>query len=233
MRLRGLGSTGRSLVTCELASGQLHRHPEQAWRDHVVSIDADLDLDEFDRAIDTIVATTEAYTPAVDRLAAAAVHRSLKLTRREAVDAALWRFLTVVHRPEFVRHRWEFLSWASMRDRFWQVGSRHDSNVFSRLWWIAELTVINGDYALTERALASQAVAIGVFARSFAQYKPAALACVEALEGQPTWVVEICLRRFNAYLSTIVLESRSRTQLRERLDELVDEAWAKPLDDGP
>lgn len=231
MKRRGLAATGRRLVTRELASGQLARHPPQAWAEHGIEIGPELELDGFDQAIDTILATTEAYSPSIDRLAAPAVHRHLQLTRREAVDPALWRLLTVVHRPEFVRHRWEFLSWPSMRDRFWRAGMRHDSNAFARLWWIAELTVIDGDYSLTERALASQAVAIGVFARSFAQYKPAALACVEALEGQPTWVVESCLRRFNAYLSTIVLESRSAAQLRERLDELVDEAWARPVDE--
>ncbi|HLT37557.1 MAG TPA: DUF6339 family protein [Enhygromyxa sp.] len=232
MRLRGLGPTGRALVTRELASGQLQRHPEQAWKDHLVDIDANLDLDEFDQAIDRLLATTTEHSSAIDRLAAVAVHRSLRLTRRQAVDAAIWRFLTVVHRPEFVRHRWEFLSWPTMRDRFWRAGSRHDSNAFSRLWWIAELTAIDGDYSLTERALSSQTVAIGVFVRSFGYYRPAAVACIEALEGQPTWVVETCLRRFNAYLSTIVLESRTAAQLRERLEELVDESWSEPVDEA-
>lgn len=231
MRLRGLGPTGRALVTRELASGQLQRHPEQAWKDHLVEVDAKLELDELDQAIDQLLATTPEHSSAIDRVAAVVVHRSLRLTRRQAVDPAIWRFLTVVHRPEFVRHRWELLSWSAMRDRFWRAGTRHDSNAFSRLWWIAELTAIDGDYSLTERALSSQSVAIGVFARSFAHYRPAAAACIEALEGQPTWVVESCLRRFNAYLSTIVLESRSTAQLRERLDELVDEAWDAPVDE--
>lgn len=232
MRLRGLAPTGRQLVTRELVSGQLPRHPEQAWIDHVLDVDLDVDLDEFDRAIDRLLVTTDMHSTAIDRLAAVAVHRSLPLTRRQAVNPAIWRFLTVVHRPEFVRHRWEFLSWSTMRDRFWRAGIRHDSNAISRLWWIAELTVLDGDYGLTERALSSQTLAIGVFVRSFAHYQAAAVACIEALERQPPWVIEICLRRFNAYSSTIVLESRSAAQLRERLDELVDEAWAAPVDGG-
>jgi hypothetical protein len=228
MKLRGLGPTGRRLVTRELADGRLLRHAESDYVDHLVEVDATLELEALDIAVDRVLATTTAQHGSADAPAAVAVHQSLPLSRREAVDPAIWRFLTVVHRPDFVRHRWEFQSWPTMRDRFWRVGTRHDSNTFARLWWIAELTRLDGDYSLTERALASSALAVGVFVRSFAHYRPAAVACVEAFEGQPQWVVEVCLRRFNAYLSTTVLESRTAAQLRERLDALVDEAWDEP-----
>jgi hypothetical protein len=144
----------------------------------------------------------------------------------------VFRFLAVVHRPEFIRHRYEFQSWATMRSRFWRAGLRHDSNTFSRLWWIAELTVTDGDYSLTERAFSTQSVAIQVFIRSFAHYRPAAAACIEALDGQPGGIVERVLPRFNAYLSTVPLEGLDGAELRAHLEELIDLAWDERVDEG-
>ena len=112
-----------------------------------------------------------------------------------------------------------------MRARFWRAGLRHDSNTFSRLWWIAELTQLDGDYGLTRRAFASQSLAIQVFIRSFAHYRPAAAACIDALEEHPTAIIERVLPRFHAYLSTVALEGRPQAQLREILDEMIDLAW--------
>ncbi|MCA9701155.1 MAG: hypothetical protein KC431_26780 [Myxococcales bacterium] len=102
---------------------------------------------------------------------------------------------------------------------------RHDSNTFSRLWWIAELTSHDGDYSLTERTFATQSVAIQVFIRSFAHYRPAARACIEALADQPAGIIERVLPRFNAYLSTVPLEGQDATALTSQLEQLIDLAW--------
>ncbi len=230
--LLSLAPTGRRLVTPELATGELLRHPSSAWVDHAHPLARELELEQLDAELAALMVEIPRHSSELDARAAPVIHRCLPLTRREAADTGAFRFLAVVHCPEFVRHRYEFQSWATMRSRFWQAGLRHDSNTFSRLWWIAELTAVNGDYSLTERAFSTQSVAIQVFIRNFAHYRPAATACIEALDGQPGGIVERVLPRFNAYLSTVPLEGLGVTQLRGCLEELIDLAWDERVDEG-
>ncbi|KIG19268.1 hypothetical protein DB30_03824 [Enhygromyxa salina] len=230
--LQSLAPTGRRLVTQELVTGQLQRHAATAWRDHVQPLSHAIELEQLDLGLAQIMSVVPQHSSQIDARAAVAIHRALPISRRVAADPGVFRFLAVVHQPAFVRHRYEFQSWATMRDRFWRAGLRHDCNTFSRLWWIAELTVIDGDYSLTERAFSTQSVAIQVFIRKFAHYRPAAAACIEALEQQPGGIVERVLPRFNAYLSTVPLEGQDQAQLRVVLDELIDLAWDERADDG-
>ena len=223
--LHRLGPTGRHLVTRELANGELARHPREVWLDHVEPVERALELSELDARLEQRTPEVAPHSSEMDARAAPLIHRALPLTRREAADAGVWRFLAVVHSPEFIRHRYEFQSWATMRARFWRAGIRHDCNTFSRLWWIAELTVAEGDYSLTERAFSTQSIAIQVFIRSFAHYRPAAVACIDALDGQPGGIVDRVLPRFNAYLSTVLLEGQDEASLRAQLEELIDAAW--------
>ena len=223
--LRRLAPTGRRLVTRELVTGELARHPPEAWGAHTEELAKDLALDELAEALACLVAEVPEHSSELDALAAPKLHAALPLTRREAADAGIWRYLAVIAHPEFIRHRYEFQSWATMRSRFWRAGVRHDSNTFSRLWWIAELTQVDGDYSLTQRAFSTQSIAIQVFIRSFSCYRPAAAACIEALEGQPAGVVERVLPRFHAYLSTVALEGRGQEELVAQLEELIDLAW--------
>lgn len=224
-RLQRLLPSGRRLLTRELATGELPRLPDTLAAEHARPFERVIELERFDALVSALIDSSEAHSSTLDRQAAPDLHRSLRLTRREAADPNLWRWLAIVHRPEFIRHRWEFQSWTTMRDRFWRSGTRHDSNSFSRLWWIAELTHEGEDYSLTERALRTQALAIGVFIRRFAHYPPALRACVSVLEDAPQQVVELCLRRFNARLALYPLEGRSEAELIEDLAELADLAW--------
>ncbi|NVB39845.1 hypothetical protein G6O69_18525 [Pseudenhygromyxa sp. WMMC2535] len=223
--LHRLGPTGRRLVTPELAKGELDTHPREVWAPHCDLLERDHPLDELGEAIARLQAEIPAHSTELDARAAPLIHQALPLSRREAADTGIWRFLAVVVHPAFIRHRYEFQSWTTMRARFWRAGLRHDSNTFSRLWWIAELTRLEDDYSLTKRAFASQSLAIQVFIRSFAHYRPAAAACIDALEEQPTAIIERVLPRFHANLSTVALEGRTQAQLREILDELIDLAW--------
>jgi hypothetical protein len=148
------------------------------------------------------------------------VHRALPLTRREASLPGVWRFLAVAHRPDFVRHRWAFDRWTTTRSRYWTPGVRHDSNVFSRLWWIAELTREGDDYSLTERAFSRQSIAIQVFIRRYAWYRPAVVALLEELEDAPQRTIEDVTRELLGALGTLVLEAISVTELRMLVREL-------------
>ena len=150
--LRRLAPTGRRLVTPELARGELQRHAEDTWAPHSEALPRDYGLEALDEGLAGLIAAVPEHSSELDARAAPLIHQALPLSRRAAADAGIWRFLAVVAHPDFIRHRYEYQSWATMRSRFWRAGLRHDSNTFSRLWWIAELTQDGGDYSLTQRA---------------------------------------------------------------------------------
>lgn len=224
-RLRVLSPSGRRLLTRELAAGQLARVPEPAWREHARELERNVELEPLAAALDQVLQTSESHSPTLDARAAPELHRHLPLTRREASEPGIWRWLAIAWRPELVRHRWEYQSWPTMRDRFWRAGTRHDSNTFARLWWIAELTREGTDYSWTARALASQPLAIGIFVRRLSHHPAAVRACIDVLEESPQSIIESCLRRLQARLGLFPLEGRSEAELRTDLTELVDLAW--------
>lgn len=219
-----LERTGRRLVTPELARGELERYPEEALRGDVEPLPRDVALTDFDDAIDDIIVNTRPFESSeVDPYAARRIHRSLRLTRREASDIGVWRFLAVVQRPDFIRHRWEFRSWATMKTRFWDVGTRPDSNSLYRLWWIAELTTDGSDYTLTEKVLRSQSLANPIFIRSLSFFRPAVEAAVEVLADAPSAVVEQALLKLQRFCSVVPLEGLDRDALVRVL-----RGWVEP-----
>ena len=131
-------------------------------------------------------------------------------------------------RPDFVRHRWENRAWATMRTRFWMPGTRPDSNAFSRLWWIAELTRDGDSCDLTRRVLARQSLANSIFVRNFSFYRPAVGAFAFVLEYASAEVLEAVARRFNAVLSTNTLEGQSTEKLAELLKDIRQEVDHEP-----
>ena len=214
VRLHRLEISGRKLVTPDLARGEIVRLPEEAWKTSVEPIGRDVMLRDLDDALDDVISRTTAFdAAAIDSAAAPAIHAALRLTRREAADIGVWRWLAVVHRPDFVRHRWEFRAWSTMRDRFWRAGTRPDSNAIGRLWWIAELTHEGRSYALTERVLSSQTLANAIFVRQLSTYAPAVAAAADALTSAPGHVVEATLLRLHRHLSIVPLEALSDAEL--------------------
>ena len=220
MMLRGLRSEGKRLLTPELASGAVERWNEREYAPLLLEHERRIALHALDQAVDLTLAATPPFEPASDVLLAPRLHRALPLSRREASSPALWRFLSVVHRPDLVRHRWENRSWASMRARFWSVGTRPDSNVFYRLWWIAELSREGDDYSLTEAVLTRPALATGLFIRGLSSHRPAVAACSQVLAEASSAEVEATLKLLHKNLSTLVLEALSFKQLCELITRL-------------
>jgi hypothetical protein len=206
VKLRALEPEGRRLVTQELASGAVTRWPESEWRPLTADCERALDLDAFDAVIDRAIATYEPYDAGHDPWLAPRLHEALPLTRREAAAPGVWRFLAVVHRPDLVRHRWENLSWATTKTRFWSTGTRHTSNAFARLWWIAEITRAGASYALTEKVLVSPRLATQVFVRTWSQHRPAVAGFVEAMEDAAADEIERATREFSRHLAVVPLE---------------------------
>ena len=219
--LRRLRASGRHLVTEELARGTVGRYDEEALAAHLMPAERQLSLDGFDRTLKSILARFRPGDPGMDPELAEAVHRHLPLSRREAADPSVWRYLAVVRHPEAVRHRWEYRSFATMRSRFWQRGTRFDANAFSRWWWVAELTFEKGaPYELTRLALSNGALSTHLFTRQLAWHRPTLAACVRVLQDASGPEVERTMRTFGKMLSVRVPEAMSA----EALEALVREA---------
>ena len=227
-----LGQEGFRLVTKELAQGIRARWELGEIEPYLDDPMRPRELGAFDEAIDELLATSALYDASSDRRTAPAIHRALPLSRLEAADPGLWRYLAVVHRPDWVRHRWELRSFTTMRARFWRPGTRPDSNAYSRLWWIAELTREGDSYDLTERVLTRQPLATPLFVRQFSYYRPAVEAFVDILEHAPADEIEAVVRQFNALLSTVVLEGQERDGLRQWLKRIRAEVAAGPSGGG-
>jgi len=222
VKLYRLGVEARHLVTRELASGELARHQTADYERYLEEPEVAIELDQLDAVVDDILATTAPYDAGIDRIAAPALHRALPLPRREAARPGLWRFLAVAHRPELVRHRWENRSWASTRARFWAPGTRPDSNAFSRLWWIAELTLDGDSYRLTEEVLERQQLATQLFVRQFSHHRPAVAAFVDVMGDATAEEIDRIARELNRSLSTLVLETMDRAEVERLIRELRD-----------
>lgn len=219
--LRTLAPEARRLVTHELASGIVVRWPERAWRPLAKDTPRPIDLGAFDAIVDEMLAKFEPFDTAIDAWIAPRLHRALGLTRREAADPGVWRYLAVVHRPDFLRHRWENRSWAVTRSRFWSTGTRHTSNPFGRLHWIAELTRDGDDYTLTERTLSRPALANPLFDRGWSAHRPAVEACVDLLAEAPAETIERTARDLSRHLGTVPLEFLDTSDLRRVLARMI------------
>lgn len=220
-RLERIVPEGKRLVTPELVSGALAAHSPTALAPFLEMLDDDIDLDPLGEVVDSTMADTAPFDAEIDRRLAPPLHRCLTLSRRAASDAGIWRFLAIAFRPGFVRHRWENRSWATMRSRFWSLGTRPDSNAFGRLWWIAELTVGDeGDYSLTDRVLRRQTLATSLFVRSLASWRPAVAAAVDVLERESAEQIERCLVGLSRLAATVPLESMDEDDVRDHLERI-------------
>lgn len=217
MKLLRMQPEGSRLVTPDLASGTRTSWPEREWKPVVSDAESDIHLERLDEVLDELIGRFPKFDTAIDPWLAPRVHRALPLTRRQAADAGVWRYLAVVHRPDVVRHRWENLSWATMRSRFWSMGTRPTSTMFGRLWWIAELTRDRDSYELTERVFGRQALATQIFVRSWSQYRSAVDAFADVFQDAAGDEVEHGARTLTRRLATVPLEGLSRTELVEFL----------------
>jgi hypothetical protein len=208
-----LKAEGQRLVTLELASGAVAAWEETVWKELSEPLGREVRLEAFHAAVDEACSRHERFDAALDSWLAARLHRALPLTRREAAEIGVWRWLAAVARPDFVRHRWENVAWAQTRSRFVRPGTRPDSNALARLWWIAELCREGDDYALAERVLRRQTLANAIFIRSLSFYRPAIAACAEVLEEAQGEQIERALLELNRWLSVTVLEGLTEAEL--------------------
>ncbi|HRI06449.1 MAG TPA: DUF6339 family protein [Nannocystaceae bacterium] len=213
LTLRSLRQDGRCLLSRDFLSGALARWPAEEVEPFLAPALRPLELAPFLEAL-AGCQVNPASRSEVDGPLAVAIHQALRLARREAADAGVWRYLAVVAAPEFIRARWNHEE-DTFRHRFWRPGTRPDSNYYSRLWWIAELASgQDGDYERTRRVLRSQALATAIFVRGFSHYFPAVKACVDVLADRPGDVIAFAVREVYRDLALLPQEALSEEEFR-------------------
>lgn len=204
---------GVRLATPEFVRGDVARYSEEECAALVEPLERVVLLDDLDAIVDGAIARYSVADPRLDAHLAEHVHRALPITRREAADVGLFRFLSVIRYPELVRHRWPHRSIATSRSRFLRAGVRHDANAFSRWWWGAELTREGEDYALTRAIFARSSLATHLFSRDLARCRPWLEAAATVLSDETGPEVERRLGAIGKMLSVRVVEAMDRETL--------------------
>ncbi|MFJ6565918.1 DUF6339 family protein [Streptomyces sp. NPDC091292] len=122
---------------------------------------------------------------AADAWLAPRLHATLRLTRAEAADPALWNFIALVVAPDYVI--WRHLPRkgvsgrqpAATADRFCGL---HYKQAFARLWWAAELFRDGEDYRPAVTACGNQDVLNTVLRLDVIDHRPTARAVTRLLE---------------------------------------------------
>lgn len=229
MNLQSLHAEARRrLLTPEFLRGEHRGWTEAECEDDLSAIERDIPLDGFCAVVNTYTRRLDRRKADIDGELAVALHKALRLDRREASDAGVWRYLAIVVAPGLIRRRWSSEE-QTFRQRFWRHGTRPDSNYYSRMWWIAELTSgADGDYGRTLKVLRAQALATAIFVRSFCHYFPAVKACVKVLDEQPSEIVARVVREFYRELALIPREALSDADAEEILLAELARARATP-----
>lgn len=123
---------------------------------------------------------------ASDAWLAPRLHYTLRITRAEATDSALWNYLALCLAPGFVQWRWGREEEGGRRE----VGQAARfcgpwfNQCFSRLWWAAEIFRDGKDYLPAVIACRNQDVLNTYLRQELVTYRPAAQAVVRMLDRE-------------------------------------------------
>lgn len=137
------------------------------------------------------------------------LHYSLRLTRREAADRGLWRWLACSFAPDYVRWRWgppgggNDPDKAAKTERF--VGPEY-KHALARLWWMAELFRDGPDYQPVAAALRVQDIPNNLFRMDIAHHRPTVLAATRVLDGRSGREANALAKAINATAGTLVID---------------------------
>jgi len=157
-----LNDDASTLVTEDLRAGDVQYTDArlEAFREET---NLTANLNALEQVIDWVLderSPVEEETTEVEAAVAPAVRKFIDIPLREAGDPALWHWLAIAWKPEFVRYRWPYddpqRTVTSMNEKF--LGSTQDlyTNAFSRMWFIAEFSRDGDDYSVTEALFKKQ-----------------------------------------------------------------------------
>lgn len=143
------------------------------------------------------------------------LHACLRLSRREAGNRDLWRFLGL-WAADYVRWRFgsamgdEDPDKAAKTERFIGPASKH---ALARLWWMAEVFRDGKDYGPASLALTNQDIVNNLFRMSISNHRPTALAALAVLPSSADGTslpggrhANALAKAVNAAASTLVLD---------------------------
>jgi len=198
---------------------------DEKLEEHVENFSGDVDMGRVDNVLEKAINTEYSRKSEMDYSVAKELHKAMDLTRREAADPEFWNYMSLIFKPEFVRYRWP----SCARNRFiMRTGT--DRHALSRLWWIAELTDVEGDYRYTKIAFSNQDIAQNIFDNDFSHFEDILPPVLERLEEEEktsdiaTKYGEILNRRF-----AVLLEEDMQAEQLEKLAEDVRARARKEL----
>jgi hypothetical protein len=145
-----------------------------------------------------------------DRWLSPRLHHALRLSRREASNPGVWRFLAYVGEPSYVRSRWSQNGDGPARGRY--EGDIH-KQAFARLWWGAELFRNGASYDGVEHLFANQDLPNSCLHRPFVRLRPFAVGLIDelVLRGRGTVpasdVINDVARNINLVMGAVLPEA--------------------------
>ena len=139
------------------------------------------------------------------------LHAVLRLTRREAAESGLWNFLALRLGSDYAlwRHTGRDKDGAPRPVSPLRLCGPFHTQVFSRLWWAAELFRDGSDYRPVEIACGNQDVLNTTLRLAITHHRPTAQAVIRLLTTQTLRQgreVNALTKAINAAASTLVFE---------------------------
>lgn len=179
--------------------------------------------------VEEAMARFEGRRTRADAWLAPRLHATLRMTRAEASDGALWNHLALAVAPDYVV--WRHLGLGDREDRAVSAArftGPHYSQAFARLWWAAEMFRDGDDYRPAEVACGNQDVLNTTMRLDVIDHRPTAQAVVRILARLTSEGVTRLGDRVNALsaavnvaASTIVYDAVAPDDLPDA-DPLVD-----------
>lgn len=206
--LKTLNFNATKLMTPGFRAGA--EAPDFRDYEQVVQLERDVDLDAIAvvlREVRHRFSDTEGT--AADIWLAPRLHYSLRLTRREAANRGIWRWLGAVFAADYVRWRWgpsggsSDLGAAAPLERFVGPDYKH---ALARLWWMAELFRNGPDYQPVAAALGNQDIPNYLLRLDVAHHRPTVQAAVQVLDGKSGREANALAKALNAAASTLMVD---------------------------
>lgn len=175
----------------------------------------------------------ESSPTASDAWLAPRLHCTLRLSRAEAADTAIWNFLGLCLAPDFVQWRWGKGQERRHVAQAVRFTGRWDLQCFSRLWWAAELFRDGRNYRPVELACGNQDILNTTMRLEIVQHRPTAQALLRLRRGTVRTGREVnaATTAANAAGATLVYEAVAPDELQdaEAYREWVLSAGEDPL----
>lgn len=223
--LRSLDHNASALLTSAFRAGQ--SNPDFTDYEQAIRFGHAVDTEAAKVFLDQAMAKySQAERTDSDVWLGPRLHYSLRMTRREAADRGLWRWLGVVFAPDYVRWRWASTDkssdgkpGAANLERFVGAETKH---ALARLWWMAELFRDGSDYGPAAAALGNQDIINNLFRMNIAHHRPTVQAAVRVLEGKSGRDANALAKAVNAAASTLKIDVIG---VDVPLDPAASDAW--------